>query len=135
MKLIHDDTLEFEEISCDSESILVSRKSYRLPIQDRDNNLLEANGKTYPLLDISTEGVCIGIEATSPISSEDIQPSCKLTLGGQSFDGLEGEVVHASLDGDGNWICGIQWLKVDEETLNSIEQMLVKLRKEIFDNA
>ena len=135
MKLINDDTLEFEEISSDSESILVSRKSYRLPIKDRDANFLEANGKTYPLLDISTEGVCIGIESASPLSSEDIQPSCKLTLGDENFDGLEGEVVHASLDGDGNWICGIQWLKVDDNTLKSLENKLATLRKEIFNNA
>ncbi|WP_299195846.1 PilZ domain-containing protein [uncultured Amphritea sp.] len=135
MKLINDDTLEFEEISSDSESILVSRKSYRLPIGDRATHLLEANGKTYPLMDISMEGVCIAIEAASPISSEDIKPSCKLILGEQSFDGLEGEVVHASLDGDGNWICGIQWLKIDEQTLKSLEQMLIRLRKEIFNNA
>jgi hypothetical protein len=135
MKLINDDTLEFEEISSDSESILVSRKSYRLPVQDRDSNLLEANGRTYPLLDISPEGVCIGIEAASPISTEDIQPNCRITLGDQSFEGLEGEVVHASLDGDGNWICGIQWLNVEEGTLNALEKKLASLRKEIFDNA
>lgn len=133
MKLIIDDTLEFEEISSDSESILVSRKSYRLQIGDRDTHLLEANGRRYPLLDISTEGV--GIEAANPISSDDIKPSCKLILGEQSFDGLEGEVVHSSLDADGNWICGIQWLKIDDETLKSIEQMLIRLRKEIFNNA
>jgi len=135
MKLINDDTLEFEEISSDAESILVSRKSYRLPIGDRSTHLLEANGKTYTLLDISKEGVCIAIEDTLPITSADIQPHCKLLLDDQSFDNLEGEVVHASLNEDGHWICGIQWLKADEETLASLEQKLADLRKEIFNNA
>ncbi|MBU2966498.1 PilZ domain-containing protein [Amphritea sp. 2_MG-2023] len=135
MKLIHDDTLEFEEISSDSESIQVSRKSYRIPVKDRETSLLIMNGSTYPLVDISVEGVCIGIDATAPLTSADITPDCKIILGEQHFEGLVGEVMHSSLDGDGNWICGIQWQQMDEATFTALDQALLRLRKEIFADA
>ncbi|WP_417222674.1 PilZ domain-containing protein [Amphritea sp.] len=135
MKLTLDDTLEFEEISPDSDSILVSRKSYRIPVKDRQTSSLITNGSTYPLLDISVEGVCIGIDATAPLTSSDISPECKIVLGQEQFNGLVGEVVHSSLDENGNWICGIQWQNMDNDTVQSLEHALLGLRKEIFDDA
>ncbi|WP_164549098.1 PilZ domain-containing protein [Amphritea opalescens] len=135
MKLIQDDTLEFEEIPNDSESIEVSRKSYRIPVKDRETSLLITNDSTYPLIDISNEGVCIAIDATAPLSSADITPDCKIVLGEFHFDGLVGEVVHSSLNEEGNWICGIQWQHIDETTRSALDQALLHLRKEIFEDA
>lgn len=135
MQLISDDTLEFEEIESKPESGCVSRKSYRLPLKNKENFLLEFDSNTYPLLDMSIEGVSIEVRAMTPISLGEIKSACKIIFGDKIFAGLVGKVVHTSLDCEGNWICGIHWLNIDEDISNSIEQALLALRKEMFKYA
>lgn len=135
MQLISDDTLEIEEISSESESGSVSRKSYRLPLRNKENYFLEVDSNTYPLLDISIDGVCIAVHVTTPISLGDIKSTCNIIFGDKVLACLEGKVVHTSFDCDGNWICGIHWLNIDEDSSKNIEQALHALRKEMFENA
>ncbi|WP_261844826.1 PilZ domain-containing protein [Aliamphritea ceti] len=135
MKLTNNDSLEIEQVVEDAESDAVSRKAYRLPLRDKDNYFLEMNGSAYPLLDISVEGACIAILDTPPISADGTKAECKVVLGDQVFEGLQGQVVHTSLDFDGGWICGIHWTDTDELISQSLQQALLALRKEMFENA
>lgn len=132
--------IEFDDDGSDGNLIeaaqaIIARKAYRLPVRDKDDAWLKVGDNTYPLIDISVEGVCIETRGKSPVSFDGFDSSCEILLGSDSFAGLEGEVVHTSFDYDGVWMCGIRWLNMDEQTCKRLEELLLTLRKEMFEDA
>jgi hypothetical protein len=134
MQIISDDSIELEEIPSDSESEQVTRKSYRLQVKHKKQFFLKIDECCFPLVDISDSGICISVQADTEFPQDAILKSCELILGDRSFDNLEGEIVHMSVDGDGNWISGIKWTLIDEKTHPDLEELLAHLRREFFEN-
>lgn len=135
MEKISDDSIELEEIPSDSESEQVIRKSYRLQVRNRERFFLKVESSCFPLIDISDSGICVEVSADTEFPQDAVLPGCELVLGDKSFNNLSGEIVHISVDGDGNWISGIQWISIDDDTQSEINATLTLLRREFFENA
>lgn len=135
MEIISDDSFELEELPSEQNPEQVARKDYRLRLRDEIDFAVVIDGTSYPLIDASVSGVCIAIDHEAPFEEDDQLDRCSIVLNQQRFDNLQGEVVHKSTNGEGNWICGIQWLDVDKETSKKLKQALFTLRQEMFDHA
>lgn len=134
MEKISDDSLELEELPSDPDSEQVTRKSYRLPVRRDDSFYLEADGERFPLLDISESGVCVAVQADTEFPLDARLVGCSLVLGDKTFTNMEGEIVHISVDGDGNWVSGIHWMIIDDVIQAELCDVLADLRKEFFEN-
>ncbi|GGK54841.1 PilZ domain-containing protein [Amphritea balenae] len=132
MEIISDDSLELEEIPGDSEAEQVTRKFYRLPVKRDDSLYLEVDCSRFPLLDISESGVCVAVEADTEFPQDARLRGCSLVLRDKTFADMEGEIVHISVDGDGNWVSGIQWIIADDVIQAELNATLADLRKEFF---
>lgn len=135
MEIISDDSIELEEIPSDSESEQVTRQSYRLQVKHKEQFFLKVDECCFPLVDISDGGICIAVKADSEFPHDAILTDCELVLGAEKFENLEGEIVHLSVDGDGNWISGIKWTSIDEQSHPDLKEMLAHLRREFFEKA
>ncbi len=135
MEIISDDSFELEELPSEQNSEPVTRKDYRLKLKDQIDFSVVIDGKSYPLIDASESGVCIAIDGEAPFNEDDELAQCSIVLNEQHFNDLKGEVVHKSTNGEGNWICGVQWTEVDKETSKQLKQALFTLRQEMFENA
>lgn len=135
MEIISDDSFELEELPAEQSAEPVKRKDYRLKLKGELAFSVTIGNDNYPLIDASVSGVCIAIESDSPLEEDDELMHCSVILNQHRFDGLHGEVVHKSTNGEGNWICGIQWLDVEKEISKELKQALFTLRQEMFDNA
>ncbi|OMH25579.1 hypothetical protein [Motiliproteus sp. MSK22-1] len=124
--------LEIEEIPSEPASAEVGRGLYRMPVREGMNFSVIINNIQYPLLDVSSRGVRISVEPETSIAAEDTVPDCRLILDKQVFSKLEGKIIHYSLDDDGEWICGINWINIDTSTEKEISEVLDNLRKELF---
>lgn len=134
MEIISDDSIELEEIPSDSESEQVTRKSYRLQVKDKKQFFLKVDECCFPLVDISDSGICIAVIAGTEFPKDAMLKNCQLVLGDKSFYNLEGEIVHRSVDEDGNWISGVKWTFIDEQNHPDLEELLADLRREFFEN-
>ncbi len=134
MEIISDDSIELEEIPSDSESEQVTRKSYRLQVKHKTQFFLKIDECCFPLVDISDGGICIAVEADTEFPEDAVLKNCELILGDKHFYSLEGEIVHMSVDGDGNWISGIKWTLIDKQSHPDLEELLAHLRREFFEN-
>lgn len=135
MEIISDDSFELEELPSEPISEPVTRKDYRLKLKQQVDFIVVIDGSNYPLIDASVSGVCIAIKGDAPLEEDDQVSQCCIVLNQQRFEGLQGEVVHKSTNGEGDWICGIQWQDVEKETSKSLKEALYTLRQEMFENA
>ncbi len=133
MKHKNEDLLEFQEVPGKSEPGYLARESYRVPVRGKERFLLVIGNDTYPLVDISSRGVSISMDATTSIASQGIISDCNIILDEKIFEGLDGEVIHYSIDNDGSWLCGIAWLNIDADTVLKIEETLLAIRNELFE--
>jgi len=128
------EVLEIEEIPNEHPDKETGRTLYRMPVQGENNYAVIIDTIKYPLLDVSSGGIRISIKAETSIAAKGTISACELILNEETFGGLQGEVVHYSLDDEGSWVCGIKWLNVDRDTEEKIDGMLMYLRKELFKN-
>ena len=134
MEIISDDSLELEELPLDAESEQVTRKSYRLPVERDAAFYLEVSGSRFLIVDVSESGVCVAVEADTEFPQDARLIGCTLVLRDKSFTNMDGEIVHISVDGDGNWISGIQWITIEDTVQAQLDETLADLRKEFFGN-
>ena len=127
------DSLEFQTLDDDSELAEFSRNSYRIRIKEHDGFSVNVETVERKLADLSRTGISFLVDSDSTFAPGDVLAGCQLTLGDASLDNLDAKVVHRSQDEDHEWICGIQWMNLDEHQAAILEEVMVQLRKDLFE--
>jgi hypothetical protein len=127
------DSLEFYAVETDDELVEFSRASFRVRVAERQGFSLRFGSLSMPLADISIGGISVLSERETALSLGDIISNCELTVEGELFSGLNGRVVHHSLDGSGRTVTGIQWLDLNPITVKRFQTTLAELRKQVFN--
>ena len=127
-----DEYLDIEELLTEPLCGESGRSWYRLAVETNANYAVVINNEHYPLLDVSNGGGRISIDPNASLGKTGPIPACRLILDGRELNELTAEVVHYSLDDDGNWICGIRWQDIAPETQKQLDEILLNLRKELF---
>jgi hypothetical protein len=127
------DSLEFQTLEDDSELAEFSRNSYRIQVKERDDFSVNVETVVRQIADLSRTGVSFLVDADSTFAPGDILAGCQLHLGDANLDNLDARVIHRSRDEDSDWICGVQWINVDEVQAAILEDVMVGLRQDLFE--
>ena len=126
------ESLEFCAVESDEQLVEFSRASYRVRVATREGFYLQFGCLSLPLADISIGGVSLVSNSETAMGLGDIICNCDLMVEDDCFKGLNGRVVHHSIDCDGNTITGIQWLNLSTILVNRFQTKLQHLRKHVF---
>jgi c-di-GMP-binding flagellar brake protein YcgR len=109
----------------------VIRQYFRINVKDTDSITIKVDGHKYDVVDVGDSG--IGIR----LSPEDIFLAVEDELGIElNIDGivhnLQGKVVHISPNGPEEFLCGIEFIKIDKKSQEQLMDYLRNSRTEIF---
>ena len=109
----------------------VIRQYFRINVNETDSITIKVNGQKYDVVDVGDNG--IGIR----LSPEDIFLAVEDELGIElNIDGivhnLQGKVVHISPNGPEEFLCGIEFIKIDQKSKEQLIGYLQNSRTEIF---
>ena len=127
------DSLEFQTLEDDSELAEFSRNSYRIRVKEHDGYSVNVETVDRPLADLSRTGISFLVDADATFAPGDVLAGCQLSLGEASIDNLDAKVIHRSRDEDNDWTCGVQWINLDEAQADILEEVMVYLRKDLFE--
>jgi hypothetical protein len=109
----------------------VIRQYFRITVKETNSITIKVNGQKYDVVDVGDNG--IGIR----LSPEDIFLAVEEELGIElNVDGivhnLQGKVVHISPNGPEEFLCGIEFIKIDQKSKEQLMGYLQNSRTEIF---
>jgi len=109
----------------------VIRQYFRITVDETDSITIKVSGQKYDVVDVGDNG--IGIR----LSPEDIFLAVEDELGIElNIDGivhnLQGKVVHISPNGPEEFLCGIEFIKIDQKSKEQLMGYLQNSRTEIF---
>ena len=131
---MNNQSIEFQNIKEDSSSSGIVRKSFRIPIEDKENVWVLINKKRYSVRDISTCGVGILLENNSRFIIEQALLNCEFSIFNVSIKKLNGKIVHLSFDKGGNLQCGIQWIDMEKKIADQISEIVFKMKEQLLKN-
>lgn len=125
----------FQDISL-SESGLelldIIRESFRAPSDEFGTVSLQIGDQHFDVVNIGTHGIGILLSQGDAFSINEKLGSINLIWQGNAFP-LQGKVVHISPDESGNYLCGIELTKLDEESDKKLREHLEQYRHTLFE--
>ena len=109
----------------------IKRNYFRISVIGKESFSLKINNVPYELIDIGDSG--IGVKLTSEdifFAVEDELP-IELKVENQVHN-FQGKVVHINPEGHEDFLCGIQFINVDENTKTKWMNFLQSYREKIF---
>ena len=128
----HGESIEFQEISNDSQLNDIVRNFFRIPLTLKKNYFVTIDDVSHPLVDIGNRGIALELARDMNVMVGDRFLGCILVLGDETVENLEGEVVHLSPGRDLRRICGIRWLEPGASAVQAIDSSVRALRKELL---
>ncbi len=113
------DGLEIHGWVIDQDLRKVFRQSFRVPIDENDDVTVRINNQRFNVINISAQGIGIHLKAAEIFCVGDILDAIELNLNGEKL-GLKGKVCHITPHSPGHYLCGMEFLDMDE----SVEQKL-----------
>ncbi len=107
------------------------RQSFRVSVEPEDRIFVVLNGETYPVADISPEGINIVCRDSNPFTLSQVIENCQLILPGDTIKDLSAKVIHFSCGPGGRWTNGIQWVDLPDSTLDKIVGQVSKIKKRL----
>jgi hypothetical protein len=113
----------------------VPRQSYRFPIPKIDAVTVQINGQQFDLINIVAHertGLGVRLRGGETLHLGQQLSGISFKLDNDEFR-LEGLVQHISPDNFGNYLCGIELLKLHPEDRQRLLAFVEKLRSELFN--
>jgi hypothetical protein len=111
----------------------VVRRSFRIPVKQREDIRVTIKGLIHPVKDVSSRGVSFPIQDCGAFPAGRFLEGCILFLPGEVLKDLNATVMHCSPDPEDGWLVGIQWLNLSPETEERIGGHILALRREFFE--
>ncbi|HKJ99288.1 MAG TPA: PilZ domain-containing protein [Desulfotignum sp.] len=107
------------------------RRSFRVPVDPEEPVSVVIDEISYPVSDISLDGISFSVEDNQRFESGQTLSSCRLQCKNFVLTDLEAQVVHCSFPAQGSdlWQLGIQWVHMKNSEKKELEQMLTRLKK------
>ncbi len=105
-----------------------ARKSSRVPIKAIDEISAIIYNKSYPVINLSQNGLNISNTDHAPFTIGELIDGCKLILSDSHIKDLTARIIHCSCGSDGKWNNGIQWIDLTNEESKKIAETVSKLR-------
>jgi len=127
-------SIEFQEIKEDTSIPKIVRKTFRIPIEDKEDIWVVINKKRYAVLDISLYGIGITLEKDSTFTIEQALLNCELNVFDVSIKKLKGQIVHLTSSKGGKWQCGVRWIDMEKETEDKILKIVSKMKNQLLND-
>lgn len=108
----------------------IIRHSFRVPWGEEDDGYVMLQGKRYALVNIGSQGIGITCQEDEFRKG---QPLTGISLYlGETTMTLNGEVMHLSVEAEGEFLCGIRLHNLSRLDEKTIREALEKKCKEMF---
>ncbi len=125
-------TIEFQKTKENIPLSEIVRKSFRIPIEDKESGWVIINGDRYPVLDICLGGIGIALENDSVFIIEQELSNCELTIFNVVVKNLKGQIVHLTTDQDKNLQGGIQWIDMEAAAIDQISEIVSDMKQQLL---
>ncbi|MFO7750675.1 MAG: PilZ domain-containing protein [Desulfobacteraceae bacterium] len=127
-----DDSLEIEELTDNSRLTDVVRSSFRIPVDGKKKFYLLMENRQFFLSDISLNGLGFFAASTDLFSLGDILYRCEVRLDERHIKDLQGRIAHLTPYGEGELICGIQWIDLPRDTEKILTSFFLEFKKNLL---
>lgn len=129
---MNDRSIESQAIKEDNSLPEIVRKSFRVPIEDKDKVWVIMNENRYRVLDICLNGIGIALDKREPFTIEQVFLNCELNIFNVSINKLSGQIVHLTSTKGKNWQCGIQWIDIKKDTADKLFSIVSKMKEQLL---
>ncbi|MBF0302130.1 MAG: hypothetical protein HQK73_03750 [Desulfamplus sp.] len=135
---LHEESIEILELDGDSLDSVTVRKSFRIPIREKNSFSILINGSCFPIEDINSKGAGILMVEDHSFFKGQLLSDCELILGSDKFSGVECQIVHITSVKDSPPLFGVKWLNMDDATelvgKKRLEEICNELKKNLLDD-
>lgn len=131
---MNDRSIEFQEIKDYTSLPEIVRKSFRVPVEDKEKVWVVIDKQRYPVLDICLDGIGIALEKNAAFTIEQAVLNCELNVFDTSIKALNGQIVHLTTSKGENWQCGIQWINMEKEASEKILKIVSKMKDQLLND-
>jgi len=107
------------------------RQSFRVAVDPEDGIFVVLNGRTYPVVDISPQGINVFCRDNNDFTLSQVIENCELIIPEDTIKRLTAKVIHCSCSSDGKWTNGIQWKGLTDADLDKIVQQVSHLKNKL----
>jgi len=93
------------------------RKSFRVPVSEKNNILAVFQDQPFSVANLSGTGIAIFTDSGIAFEQGQILKDVQLVVDTTRLAGLTGKVVHCSVHASGQWQFGIEWQDMAEANL------------------
>lgn len=120
-----------QEIKNDRSDPDAVRQSFRVPVDYRDSVYAVLNNKTYPLIDMNPDGICIMCSDTDQLGDSDLIDGCRLEISENHISGLTARIVHRTPGSGGEWKIGLKWVGPDDGTREKLASAVSDIKQKL----
>ncbi len=125
MKQNENDGIEFEAWKTSEEELEISRKSFRTPVGESDDIMLQINDQPFKIVNLTAVGIGIHVKRSDIFSAGQKIATIELHLEGAPLT-FQGKVCHISpMDPDG-YLCGIELIEPLKDNTRRLRQFIRK---------
>jgi len=110
----------------------IKRKKFRINVQGNDSFSSKINNVPYELINIDNTGIGIKLTSEDIFFTVDDELPIELKAEDQVY-ALQGKIVHINPSGPENFICGIQFVNIDEATKSKWMSFLQAYSEKMFE--
>ncbi|MCA1787277.1 MAG: PilZ domain-containing protein [Desulfobacteraceae bacterium] len=123
-------TIEFTPVPEDVDQPV--RHFFRVPVKERESIFVLISSISYPVSDLSQEGVGILVENNQAFQIGETLFPCQLHLKDTQLKDMTGKVVHCSVQDSDFWQFGIQWINLESSQKKVLEQVFSRLKNRVL---
>lgn len=109
----------------------VIRQYFRITVKETDSITIKVDGQKYDVVDVGERGIGIRLSPEDIFLAVEDVLEIELNLDG-TVNNLQGKVVHISPDGPEDFLCGIEFIKIDQKIKKHLLDYLQNSRTKIF---
>ena len=109
----------------------IKRKNFRISVKGNDAVSIKINTVPYDVIDLNDGGIGIKLSAEDIFVAVGDEMVLELKIQ-DLVQTLRGKVAHISPSGSEEFLCGIQFLDMDDKTRTKLLDFLESCRKKIF---
>ncbi len=117
----------------ESEQQTVTRRSFRVPVDDSIHLNVKIGDENFGAFDIVEGGVGVFQSRRNLFSIGEMLDDITLTFQGEPLQ-VQGKVVHISRDDANNFRYGVQFVRLDPEIEDKLVEFVSSTRKDYFQN-
>jgi hypothetical protein len=109
----------------------IKRKYFRISITGNEDISMKINDATYEVINVGDHGIGIRLTSEDIFFAVDDELPIELKIIGVIHN-LQGKVVHISLSGPEEYLCGIDLINLDDQVKEELRGYLENSRKKVF---